>query len=112
MRDDPGDIPRNRDRDGWDYLEGRGPGGPANVVDFPLSPPPHIATSQRIAAEAGIVATITIPPLAPATAEHAARLFMRAARAALSKFLAGEWLSDEEARYLEALDAARRKDKP
>ena len=52
------DIPRNRDRDGWDYLEGRGTpplGTPAsNVVKFPIEPPAHIATSQRIAADAGL----------------------------------------------------------
>jgi len=104
--------PRNRDRDGWDFLEGRGPGGPkSNVVDFPISPPPHIATSQRIAAEAGIVPTITVPPPAPATAERAAGLFARLARSALGKYLRGEWLSDEEARTLETLDELRRKDK-
>jgi hypothetical protein len=54
--------PRNRHREDWDYLEGRGtppPGTPSNVVRFPVEPPAHLATSQRIAAEAGIVPNVT-----------------------------------------------------
>jgi predicted nucleic acid-binding Zn ribbon protein len=59
--------PRNRDRDGWDYLEGRGtqpPGTPApsNVVKFPVEPPPHIATAQRIAADAGLLPPVDVAP--------------------------------------------------
>ena len=49
---------RTRDIGAWDYLEGRGappPGTPSNVVRFPVEPPAHIATSQRIKEEAGIV---------------------------------------------------------
>jgi hypothetical protein len=105
------DIPRNRDRDGWDFLEGRGPGGPkpAEVIPFPKSPAPNVAAAQRIRADAGIVPTITVPP--PATPERAAGLFARLARSALGKYLRGEWLSDEEARTLETLDELRRKDK-
>ena len=55
--DDDG-IRRNVDRDAWDWLEGRTPappGTPSNVVRFPVEPPAHIATSQRIKEEAGIV---------------------------------------------------------
>jgi hypothetical protein len=55
--------PRNRHREDWDFLEGRGtppPGTPSNVVRFPVEPPAHIATSQRIAAEAGILPAITV----------------------------------------------------
>jgi hypothetical protein len=108
------DIPRNSAsaRDAWDRLEGRGPGGPANVVDFPLSPPPHISKAQIIRADAGILPTV-VTPTEPVSRDRASRLFLRAARSALSKFLAGEWLSDEEARYLEALNEARKQeDKP
>jgi hypothetical protein len=57
--------PRNRDRDGWDFLEGRGtppPGTPApsNVVKFPVEPPPHLATAQRIRAEYSTVPTTPV----------------------------------------------------
>lgn len=64
--------PRNRDRDGWDYLEGRGtppPGTPAptNIIQLPTSPPPHIATSQTILAEAGLLppVDVTVGPTTP-----------------------------------------------
>jgi hypothetical protein len=105
------DTPRNRDRDGWDYLEGRGPGGPkaSNVVNLPVSPPVHVATSQVILHDAGIrpnVATST----GPASPERANHLFLRAARIALRKFLAGEYIGPEDARYLEALDEMRRQE--
>jgi hypothetical protein len=103
------DIPRNRDRDGWDYLEGRGPGKPANVVDFPVTPPPHLATSQRIAADAGIVPDVATST-EPVSPERAGHLFLRAARIALRKFLAGEYIGPEDARYLEALDEMRRQE--
>jgi hypothetical protein len=95
-------------RDGFDFLEGRGPGGPkpAEVIAFPLAPPPNIARAQIIRADAGILPTLDTPP--PVSPERAGRLFMRAAREALGKFLRGEWLSDEEARYLETLDEMRR----
>ena len=49
--------------DGFDFLEGRGtppPGTPSNVVRFPVEPPAHIATSQRIVAEAGILPASTV----------------------------------------------------
>ena len=65
--------PRNRDRDGWDYLEGRGappPGTPSNVVRFPVEPPAHIATSQRITAEAGIVPTTVEPTPEPVISDE------------------------------------------
>jgi hypothetical protein len=62
------DIPHNRDRDGWDYLEGRGtppPGTPSNVVAFPIEPPKHIATSQIILADAGLLPVVPARNLAP-----------------------------------------------
>ena len=103
------DVPRNRDRDGWDWLEGRGtppPGTPpSNVVKFPVEPPAHIAIAQVIRADAGILPSVVTEPVSP---ERAGHLFLRAARSALSKFLAGEYIGPEEAHYLEALDEMRR----
>jgi hypothetical protein len=79
--DDDG-IRRNRDRDGWDFLEGRGtppPGTPTNLVQFPIEPPPHIATSQRIRADAGILPTIEPAPTAdaPVSDERGMSLLVR-----------------------------------
>ena len=104
---DDGGIPRNADRDGWDRLEGRGPGGPAesNFVKFPVEPPTHIAIAQVIRADAGIPPGSVTEPVSP---ERAGHLFLRAARSALSNFLAGEYIGPEEAHYLEALDEMRR----
>ena len=65
--------------DGFDFLEGRGtppPGTPSNVVRFPVEPPAHIATSQRIAAEASIVVT-TPEPDAPIPDERGEALLVK-----------------------------------
>jgi hypothetical protein len=103
------DIPFNRHREEWDALEGRGPGGPtpSNVVDFPVTPPPHVATSQVILRDAG-VRPGNVTSTEPVSPERASHLFLRAARIALRKFLAGEYIGPEEAHYLEALDEMRR----
>jgi hypothetical protein len=75
------DIPFNRHREEWDALEGRGtppPGTPSNVVAFPVEPPAHIATSQRIAAEASIVVTTPEPtPDAPIPDERGEALLVK-----------------------------------
>jgi hypothetical protein len=77
------DTPRNRDRDGWDYLEGRGtppPGSPApsNVVKFPVEPPAHIAKAQVIRANAGILPIVTTPePPAVVSDERGLALMVR-----------------------------------
>ena len=67
--------------DGFDFLEGRGtppPGTPSNVVRFPVEPPAHIATSQRIAAEASIVVTTPEPtPDAPIPDERGEALLVK-----------------------------------
>jgi hypothetical protein len=63
--------PRNRHREDWDFLEGRGTPPPGtNVVKFPVSPAPHLATSQRIAAEAGIVPTTVEPTPEPVISDE------------------------------------------
>ena len=78
--DDDG-IRRNVDREAWDWLEGRTPappGTPSNVVRVPVEPPAHIATSQRIAAEASIVVTTPEPtPDAPIPDERGEALLVK-----------------------------------